>query len=334
MPSGDLAGARRATRLYRDLLSGLSTLPGVSAVGATRTLPGSVESNGAYWIDHLPKELNITAPDAVYSIVTPGAFAVLGVPLKRGRDFNSSDVYDAPFTAVISEALARNAFPHQDPLGHAIYCGMDSMKPMTIVGVVGDIRHGPAREPSPEVYMPYEQHPRPATALNLILRTSGDVGSLSAAIRSKVRERSAEVPVKFSRLEELLSENTAAPAVPGVATRYLRRHRGVFSHGRRLRCDGLRGEPARRRDQCAHGAWREPRRRAAADSPARHGADRRRDGARVDRFDCRHAPGRQYAVCGEAWRPHDLTRRWSCCWASCRWPLAIFRPGAPRGWIR
>jgi putative ABC transport system permease protein len=211
VPAGDLASARRATRFYKDLLADLATLPGVSATGATRSLPGSVDSNGGYWIDHLPSELNITAPDAVYSVVTPGAFAALGMPLKRGRDFSDADGYDAPFTAVISEALARKAFPGQDPLGRVIYCGMDSMKPMKIVGVVGDIRHGPAQEPSPEIYMPYEQHPQTATALNLVVRASTDAGALSASIQRKVRERSPEVPVKFTSMQELLSENTAAP---------------------------------------------------------------------------------------------------------------------------
>jgi putative ABC transport system permease protein len=211
VPAADLAGARRATRLYKDLLTGLATLPGVSATGATRTLPGNIESSGNYYIDHLPSAFSVTGPDAVYSVVTPGAFAVLGIPLKSGRDFNEADGYDAPFTAVVSEALVRKAFPGQDPLGRMIYCGLDSMNPMKIVGVVGDIRHGPAQEPSPEIYMPYEQHPRPATALNVIVRASTDVGALSAAIQRIVRERSAEVPVKFSSMQELLSENTAAP---------------------------------------------------------------------------------------------------------------------------
>ena len=211
VPAGDLTSARRATRFYKDLLADLAAVPGVSATGATRTPPGDIGSNGGYWIDHLPSQLNITAPDAVFSVVSPGAFAALGIPLKRGRDFNDGDGYEAPFTAVISEALARKAFPGQDPLGRAIYCGLDSMKPMKIVGVVGDLRHGPAAEPSPEIYMPYEQHPLTATALNLVVRASSDAGALSAAIQRKVRERSAEVPVKFTSMASLLSENTAAP---------------------------------------------------------------------------------------------------------------------------
>jgi hypothetical protein len=58
---------------------------------------------------------------------------------------------------VINEALASAAFRERDPIGRVIIAGYDSMDPMTIVGVVGDVRqYGPAREPQPEIYMPYQ----------------------------------------------------------------------------------------------------------------------------------------------------------------------------------
>src|SRR6202167_2090100 len=212
VPSSDLASARRATRFYKDLLADLATLPGVSAVGGTRNTPGTVFSDGGYFIDQLPHEFNVNAPQAVLSVVTPGAFTALGIPLKRGRDFNEHDTYDAPFAAVINEALARKSFPGQDPLGRTIYCGLDSMKGMRIVGVVGDIRqYGPAVDPAPEIVMPYEQHPQPSTALNIVVRASAPGGALWGPIQRRVRARSAEVPVKFASMEDLLAENTAAP---------------------------------------------------------------------------------------------------------------------------
>ena len=214
VPAADVEGARRSTRFYKSLLQDIAALPGVSAAGATRVPPGRVASNGGYWIDHLPsfEAMTVAAPQAVFSVVAPGAFAVLGIPLKRGRDFNDADVYDVPFTAVINEALARRAFPNQDPLGRVIFCGFDSPNPMKIVGVVGDIRqYGPGREPSAEIYMPYEQHPRGATALNILVRTTSDTGALSQALQRKIRERSPDVPVKFTTMEASLSENVAAP---------------------------------------------------------------------------------------------------------------------------
>jgi putative ABC transport system permease protein len=144
--------------------------------------------------------------------VAPGTFKTLGIPIKNGRDFSDGDTYDGPYTAVINEALVKMSFPGQDPIGRMILCGLDSPKPMRIVGVVGDIRqYGPSREPMPEIYMPYEQHPRPAAAMSVVVRTAGDPEALSQVLQRKVRERSTEVPVKFTTMEAELSENVAAP---------------------------------------------------------------------------------------------------------------------------
>jgi predicted permease len=157
-------------------------------------------------------ELRITKTSAVLSVVAPGTFDAMGIPLRRGRDFHDGDTYDAPFTAIINESLGRISFPGQDPIGHSIYCGLDSLKPMRIVGVVGDIRqYGPASEPSPEIFMPYLQHPQPSTSLNLVVRTTAGFGSLPETIRRKARELSSDVPVKFTTLESYVADNVAAP---------------------------------------------------------------------------------------------------------------------------
>ncbi len=146
------------------------------------------------------------------SVVTPNTFSALGIPLKRGRDFNDGDTRDAPFTAVINEALARSAFPGQDPIGRIIFCGFDSFKPMRIVGVVGDVRQsGPAQEPQSQIYMPYQQHSYNGSTLSVVVRTAADPGSLVETMRRKARERSLEVPVKFTTMEASLYENVAAP---------------------------------------------------------------------------------------------------------------------------
>jgi predicted permease len=212
VPASDLVSAQRATRFYKQLLPEVRALPGVLEAGATMAPPGNTGSDGSYWIDHLPAVLNVSAPQAVFSVVSPATFATLGIPLQRGRDFNDGDTYDAPFTAVINEALARQAFPNQDPIGHSIYCGLDSMNPMKIVGIVGNVRQsGPAIEPAPEIYMPYEQHPQPATGLSVLVRTSMQPAAISPAVREKIHELSPDVPVRFTTMEALNSEGVAAP---------------------------------------------------------------------------------------------------------------------------
>jgi predicted permease len=172
--------------------------------------PGQVMSDGSYWIDHLPSELSVSAPQAVFSVVSPGAFAALGIPLTSGRDFDGSDGFDAPFTVIVNQSLARKAFPGQNPIGRSLFCGYDSLKPMTIMGVVGDVRQfGPATPPWPEIYMPYEQHPK--GDFYLLARTAGNPTAIWETLRRMVRDRDPNVPVKFSTLEENLAENVAAP---------------------------------------------------------------------------------------------------------------------------
>ena len=212
VPASDLESARQATRFYRELLSEVATLPGVSNAGATGAVPGHTLSDGSYWGDHLPNHFGVNAPQAVFSVVTPGTFATLGIPLLRGRDFNDSDTYDAPFSAVINEKLAKEAFLGQEAIGHVIYCGLDSPNPMKIVGIVGDVRQtGPAQDPSPEIYMAYQQHPQYSTDLKILVRTPLEAGALTETMREKARALSVDVPVKFTTLEASLSANVAAP---------------------------------------------------------------------------------------------------------------------------
>ena len=205
--------ARRADQFFKDVLSQTATLPGVIAVGASMAPPGNVDSTGSYFVDHMPAQPDFSKPaDTVLSIVAPGTFAALGIPLKSGRDFNDGDTYDAPFAAVINEALARKSFAGENPLGRTIFCPFDSSKGMTIVGVVGDVRqYGPAREPMPECYMPYTQHQYNGTTLSIVVRTAGDPNALAATVRRLAAERAPSVPVKITTMEQLLSENVATP---------------------------------------------------------------------------------------------------------------------------
>lgn len=174
--------------------------------------PGHVESTVTYFVDHMPAQPDFNGPGAVVSIVAPATFAALGIPLKSGRDFNDGDTFDAPFVAVINEALVRKSFPGKNPIGRTIFCPFDSFKGMTIIGVVGDVRqYGPAREPLPECYMPYQQHHYNGRTLSVVSRTVGDPTALAETVRRLARERSPDVPVKFTTMETSLYESVAAP---------------------------------------------------------------------------------------------------------------------------
>ena len=207
------AGIERTRRFFQEMLARVRTLPGVLVAGATMAPPGYVDSTGAYLIDQLPAKPDWSrAPSVALSVVAPGTFAALGIPLESGRDFSDSDAPDRAFVAVVNRALVRQSFPHQDPLGRTIFCPFDSLEGMKIIGVVGDVRQrGPEREPMPECYMPYAQHGFNGPALSLVVRTAGDPNALARTLRRLAHEANPEAPMKFTTLEAMLAEDIAAP---------------------------------------------------------------------------------------------------------------------------
>ena len=198
---------------FEGLLGDVAQLPGVLAAGAMMAPPGHVESESGYWIDQMPKESPLsTARPAVMNVVAPGTFAALGIPLQQGRDFENGDRRDRPQVVIVNEALARAAFRGRDPIGRTLIAGYDSTEPMTIVGVVGDVRqYGPAREPQPELYMPYQQHFYNGATLYFVVRGAIDPAMLSASVERKARERSPEVSVRVTTMNAALAEHVATP---------------------------------------------------------------------------------------------------------------------------
>ncbi len=212
----DDKGLKRSVQFANDIMADIRALPGVISAGAAASPPGSRRSDGSYWIDTIPprEQLGITKEQAIFSVIGPGMFDTAGIPLKRGRDFNDDDTTDAALVTVVNEALVRESFAGRDPMGHFVYCGLDSWppKPMRIVGVVGNVRqNGPERQSMPEIYVPYQQHPGWSTNLSLLVRTSTDPLGLTEAVRRKVRERSTEVPVRFTTMRANFDQSVAAP---------------------------------------------------------------------------------------------------------------------------
>jgi len=213
VPVKSSAEAARASAFYRDLLPHLRAVPGVKNLAASTTIPTLIRSNGGYWIEGGPgpDQTGVRAPQALFTVVTPQYFQTLGVQVKRGRDFTDADTAGAPLVTIVSEALAKEAFPNQDPIGRRIQSGFDRLDFMTIVGVVGDLRtKGPAQPAQPEIYMPFEQHAPGATALTFVVRTeAADPLVLAETLRRKIAERNRDVPVKISTMEQTLETATA-----------------------------------------------------------------------------------------------------------------------------
>jgi len=205
----------RAIAAYRTLLAELRAMPGVTSASAVTSLPTLVRSNGGYWIEGGPgpEVLGMKSPQALFNVIAPDYFQTLKVAVVRGRDFNDGDRLDAPRVAVINEQLVKDAFPGVDPIGRTIRSGLDGLEPMTIVGIVRDVRtRGPGRPVQAELYMPYEQHQGPATSLNIVMRAdAADPLALGATAARHIRERNPDVPVRVESMATTMEGATATP---------------------------------------------------------------------------------------------------------------------------
>ncbi len=240
------------------LLPRIAALPGVVAVGATSIPPGdlSYSGDGSYFIDRVPesRDRNLD-PRALFTIVAPGAFAALGIPLKEGRDFSESDTADSPLVAIVNEALVRKALPGQNPIGRTIFCSWDRKGGMTIVGVVGDVRQrNPALEPMPDCYMPYTQHNYNSNTLMLVTRTVGDPTALAGSVRRAAAEIAPDVPVSFTTMEATLSKRVEEPRFRALLLSVFAGLAVCLAMVGRVRRHGPCREPALERDRTARGA--------------------------------------------------------------------------------
>jgi predicted permease len=205
---------RVPVNVEQNLFPKLAAIPGVTSVATAMGLPtGPYSSDGLYAVvGKHPLNDWSKLPHAGFRLASPSYFATLGIPLLRGREFSETDGYDAQFVAIVSESLVRQTFPNEDPIGKRILCGLDSDKPMTVVGVVGDVRQqSPASAPAPELYMPMRQHPYHANEMQVIVRTAVDPTSLVDSVRRTTQSFNPEIATKFTTLETMVAESIATP---------------------------------------------------------------------------------------------------------------------------
>ena len=215
LPDARYARPDQRAGFYAELVEGVRHLPGVISAAAITPLPlGGDAVATRFTVEGRPAPPPGQKPRAEYRAVTAGYFETMRIPLRKGRTFDARDRQGAQAVAVVNETLAAEVFPGQDPLGRRIKIGIttDESDPSTfeIVGVVGDVRHFGRRIFSPpEIYVPHPQQSWPW--MSLVVRTSGDPASLTAAVRRQVAALDPEQPVHDARpLLDLLSDSLAA----------------------------------------------------------------------------------------------------------------------------
>jgi len=185
---------------YDRLATSLSSLPGVTAVGASTNLPltGSIDQWGMT-IEGRQLANPEEAPDADRNGVEADYFTAMKIPLVRGRVFTAADGSGAPPVMVIGKTTAERLWPGEDPIGRRVtLAGGPNNPPRTIVGIVGDVHHDGLHLPvSYQAYMPQSQSPWPQSSMTMLIRVQDgqDPAAIAAAARERLRAIDPQQPI-------------------------------------------------------------------------------------------------------------------------------------------
>lgn len=213
LPAARYPQIRDAVAFFHRLLDSLAASPGVTHAGAVSILPLSGSDTDAnFGVEGYVPPVPGQAPNSQARYVTGDYFRALDIPLVRGRLFTRADGPDAPFVAIVSDALARKYWPGVDPVGRRMKMwSLDDDGPWrTVVGVVGDVRHfGLAEDAPPILYLPVAQFPQRTLTIVVEAAEGLPAGRL---IEERVRALDPAQPVYDARtMDGWVERATAQP---------------------------------------------------------------------------------------------------------------------------
>jgi predicted permease len=201
---------QKRASFFKELLGRAEALPGVRGAAAGMFLP-MMDYAGTPVQDASkpPLLLNERLIATLWS-VTPGYFRTLGIPLRRGRDFNAHDTADAQRVAIIDEVLARRFWPAYpaglDPIGQRLLVGGVNKQPALIVGIAAHVHQGLENVAWPEsLYVSFAQNAPPVAMV--AIRTQGDPLGFTKAVREQVQALDRDQPIALVRtMDDLVEE--------------------------------------------------------------------------------------------------------------------------------
>jgi len=208
-------GHQQRVQFYQGLLPQVRSLPGVRSASAAFPLPLSADAvKTTFDVEDRPVKESERSVTTLH-IVDDHYFHTLEVPLLRGREFELHDsASDAPAVVVISEKLAKQVFPGEDPIGKRIRPNIASgdqkeAAMRTVVGVVGDVRaEGLGAAAIAESYVPYAQ--LPFAPMSVMVRTQGDPQDLVLPLTKTVQSINKDLPLLHVKtLDQYVSESIA-----------------------------------------------------------------------------------------------------------------------------
>jgi putative ABC transport system permease protein len=209
---------------YSRLLERTSALPGVESAGLVSWLPEMGYNTGrrerAFSIIGRHQDSGSDRPTTAFNMVSTHYFKTLQVPLRKGRDFDSSDDGKSPWVAIVNEAFAERYWPGEDPIGKRLRTeGGSEERPRQIIGVVANVRQESLeKESEPEIFTSFLQQPSVTSGhgyqnrvhMTIVVRAIAEPAATVGAIRKIAAEMDDTQPIYGIRpMPEVLAESTS-----------------------------------------------------------------------------------------------------------------------------
>jgi putative ABC transport system permease protein len=214
IPPTKFADPGQQIRFFNRILERVRALPGVESAGTNDDLPLGGGSHEPILAEGWPVLPMSDQPEVDVRIISPGYLSAMRIPLLRGRDFDDSDAEGRAGAVLISQSMAKQFWPNENPLGKHITLYFFPQFTRVVVGIVADVKQDGLNQKRPPagLYFPLAQLTVPGGQVwhsfgeDLVVRTALDPSSLAAAVASAIHEVDPEVALLNVRtMEDVVS---------------------------------------------------------------------------------------------------------------------------------
>lgn len=211
LPSARYAQPQDVQRFWRQLEARVRAIPGVTASGLSSTMPpdNGGDVNNFDLLDR-PTPAGVSQPVVPWATVSSGFFPAMGIALLEGRMFGAGDSATAPPVAIASRSWARHYYPRESAIGKRFYsAGCTTCPPVTVVGIVGDVKYLGLTQPGEAMYAPVEQDN--PNFMTLVVRSPASAAEAFRAIHGAVGAVDPEIAAFDQTLRARLQDSLADP---------------------------------------------------------------------------------------------------------------------------
>lgn len=194
-------------------LEAVNAIPGVQAAMISE-LPMTENLMHNFVIDGRPTLSPGEEPELETRTVAGDYFRTMGIPVHQGRDFTAQDRADTPPVGLVNESFVREYFPNENPIGRRIaWARGNPRRWMTIIGVVGDVKHYGLNLPElPAFYNTYQQQDQPWKRwMYLAVRADGNSEALAGQVKTHIWSVDKQIPVtKLRTMTDVMAASLEA----------------------------------------------------------------------------------------------------------------------------